>query len=131
MSKTEVQELKIAAEAEERRINGILVEAGASDKRVRALQPIVANTAWMLVKLEDAREQIKASNVAIAYDNGGGQKGIRENPAYKGYEALWKSYMLGMSKILDALPAEAVADAEPEEDVKPQTVLSLIRQRHA
>ena len=122
-------EIKARAEKEQNRINDLLSDAGISDRRMKILKPIILNTAWMKAKLDDAMEAIKNSNIVIAYDNGGGQKGIRENPLFKGYEALWKSYMLGMNKILDSLPPEA-AQVGIVEDNKPQNVLSIIRAKH-
>jgi len=122
-------EIKARAESEQNRIINLLTDAGISDKRMKLLEPVIANTAWMKAKLNDAREAIKNSNIVIAYDNGGGQKGIRENPLFKGYEALWKSYILGMNKILDSLPPEAV-QTEITKESKPQNVLSIIRAKH-
>ena len=122
-------EIKARAEEEQNRITDLLSEVGISDKRMKLLEPIILNTAWMKAKLNDAREAIKNSNIVISYDNGGGQKGIRENPLFKGYEALWKSYMIGMNKILDSLPPEAV-QTEITEESKPQNVLSIIRAKH-
>ena len=122
-------EIRARAEEEQGRILNILSEVGISEKRMRILEPVILNTAWMKAKLDDAREAIKNSNIVISYDNGGGQKGIRENPLFKGYEALWKSYMLGMSKILDSLPPEVIR-METEDDNKPATVLELVRRKH-
>lgn len=122
-------EIRIRAEEEQKRIIDLLSEVGISDKRMKLLEPIILNTAWMKAKLDDAREAIKNSNIVISYDNGGGQKGIRENPLFKGYESLWKSYMTGMSKILDCLPNEVVETAE-EYIEKPKTVLDLVRSKH-
>ena len=122
-------EIKARAEEEQQRILGIMSEVGISEKRRKMLEPVILNTAWMKAKLDDAREAIKNSNIVISYDNGGGQKGIRENPLFKGYEALFKSYMTGMSKILDALPPEVIR-MEAEEDTKPATVLELVRRKH-
>ena len=122
-------EIKARAEKEQNRINDLLSDAGISDRRMKILKPIILNTAWMKAKLDDAMEAIKNSNIVITYDNSGGQKGIRENPLFKGYEALWKSYMLGMNKILDSLPPEAVR-TEITEESKPQNVLSIIRAKH-
>ena len=122
-------EIKARAEEEQNRITDLLSEVGISDKRMKLLEPIILNTAWMKAKLDDAREAIKNSNIVISYDNGGGQKGIRENPLFKGYEALWKSYMHGMNRILDSLPTEIV-QAETEIIERPQTTLELIRKKH-
>lgn len=126
MNDTEIRE---RAEAERDRISGILLSAGVSEKRMNLLEPVITNTAWMKAKLDDARAAIKNAQIAISYDNGGGQKGIRENPLFKGYENLWRSYMAGMSKIIDCLPDE-IATAESEVADKPKTVLELVRNRH-
>jgi hypothetical protein len=83
----------------------------------------------MRAKLDDSRQLIKNSNIVVPYDNGGGQKGIRENPAFKGYEALWKAYMQGMNRILDTLPPEEIQEAAAP-DIRPQTVLDTIRNKH-
>ena len=121
-------EIKARAEEEQKRIADLLNEVGISDKRQKLLEPIILNTAWMKAKLDDAREAIKNSNIVIAYDNGGGQKGIRENPLFKGYESLWRSYMAGMGKILDSLPQEQIESAVEIE--KPATMLELVRNKH-
>ncbi len=106
------------------------------DSRRKLLESIVENVAWMRVKLDAARDEIADTSIVTTYDNGGNQKGIHENPAFRGYESLWKAYMQGMDKILNALPAEerrgrtntSEPDAEP---AKPQTVLELVRAKHA
>lgn len=123
-------ELKERAEEEQNRINNLLVDVGISERRRKMMEPIIVNTAWMKAKLDDTREAIKHSNVVISYDNGGGQKGIRENPLFRGYESLWKSYMQGISKILDCLPQEA-CEIKAVELEKPKTMLELVRNRHA
>lgn len=123
-------EIKARAEEEQNRITDLLSEVGISDKRMKLLEPIILNTAWMKAKLDDAREAIKNSNIVISYDNGGGQKGIRENPLFKGYESLWKSYLAGLDRIMSALPEEKSREiVEEAEKTEPSTVLSLVRQR--
>lgn len=121
-------EVREHSEDEINRIKNILVDAGISDKRIKMLEPVIENTAWMKVKLDDTRETIKGSQTVIPYDNGGGQKGIRENPLFKGYESLWKSYMGGMDRILNALPKETVESIVQEVE-KPKTMLELVRDR--
>lgn len=115
--------------AEIERLTTLLEEYGISDKRIKALSTIIENTAWMKNKLDNTREAIKSSSVVIPYDNGGGQKGLRENPLFKGYESLWRSYMAGMSKILESLPPEVIEQAEAEVE-KPATMLELVRKKH-
>ncbi len=122
-------ELRQRADEEKNRIVGILTEAGISERRMQMLGPVIENVSWMKAKLDDSRALIKNSNIVVPYDNGGGQKGIRENPAFRGYESLWKSYMQGMNRILDTLPEEEAKTLDYE-DMKPQSVLSLVRDRH-
>ena len=122
-------ELKARANEEKKRIIAILKDAGISKRRMDMLKPVIENVSWMRAKLDDSRDLIKNSNIVMPYDNGGGQRGIRENPAFKGYESLWKAYMQGMNRILDTLPPEQIDVAV--EDVKPQTVLDTIRAKHS
>lgn len=114
---------------ERQRLTALLFDCGISDRKMKALDAIIDNVAWMKIKLDDTREAIKTAGVVIAYDNGGGQKGLRENPLFKGYASLWKSYMSGMNAIFGTLPAEAMNQAT--EDVEqPKTVLEIIRAKH-
>lgn len=118
------------AEKEKRRINKLLKSAGVSGNRIKMLAPVIENTAWMKAKLEDAREQIRGSSIAIPYNNGGGQKGLRENPLFKGYENLWRCYIAGMGKIMDSLPEEYQEQEEKkEEKAAPATVLDFVRNK--
>ncbi len=96
--------MDIRVDQEKKRILEVLKAAGVPCPKIDALEAVIDNAAFMRVKLEDCQAAIKSSNVVIPYDNGGGQKGLRENPLFKGYEALFKSYILAMDKIMDALP---------------------------
>ncbi len=109
-----------------KRIEYLLRSSGVDEARIELLHPIIENAAYMREKLDGAMDAIKGSQVAISYDNGGGQKGIRENPVYKGYEALWKSYIAGMKLILDEMPE---CEAKKEEEQKPQNMIEILRAR--
>lgn len=122
-------EIKERAQDEYNRICDILIDVGVSNKRRELLEPIIVNTAWMKAKLDDSREAIKNSQIVISYDNGGGQKGIRENPLFKGYESLWKSYITGMGKILESVPDDTELLSEVEEEA-PKTILQIVRSKH-
>lgn len=109
---------------ERNRIKRLMKEAGAEEWKIKLYQQVIENTAWMAVKLEDTIAVIKNSEIAISYNNGGGQSGIRQNPLFQGYESLWKAYMTGMSQIMSA--ADVKKD-EKSTDLRPKTVLSIIR----
>lgn len=118
------------SKSEAEKIRGVLRDAEVSDKRIKALEATIENVAWMKEKLEEARDEIGDESMVIPYDNGGNQKGIRENPLYKGYENLWKSYLTGLDRIMSALPPEKSHEiVEEAEKTEPSTVLSLVRQR--
>lgn len=53
-------------------------------------------------------EKIETEPLIVAYDNGGGQSGTRENPFYPAYEKLLASY----TKTLGALKALGGEEAE-------------------
>lgn len=118
-----------AIREEVERLHELLDEYDISDRRKKLLEPVIENTAFMKVKLEEARKMVKETSVVIQYDNGGGQKGLRENPIFKGYEALWKSYMAGMNEITKALPQEVVK-VEAEKIIEAKTMLDMVRDRH-
>lgn len=122
-------DIETSARAEEQRLTSLLFDCGIPEKQIKLLASVIENTAWMKAKLDDTREQIRNTSVAIPYDNGGGQTGIRENPLFKGYSALWKSYMSGMKQILDVIPADSGAIKDAEEG-KAKSALELIRDKH-
>ena len=113
---------------EAKRIAALLHDNGIPDEQIALLDPIITNVAWQRIKLDEARKAIANSTIAIPYDNGGGQAGIRENPAFKGYESLFKSYMGGMKAILERLPDAKAEIAAPVE--KPKSVLEMVRLKH-
>lgn len=114
------------------RIRRQLKRAGVTDERIKLLEPVIENVAYMRVRLVSARQELIGEPLVSEYDNGGGQTGTRENPAYKGYEALWRSYMLGVAKILEALPAEIAKEEKKEAEADaPKNVLALVQAKHA
>lgn len=68
------------------------------------VRPLVAelaeNVLFMRRKLAQTRKGIRQQDVVIPYDNGGGQEGIRENPAFKGYHALLASYRKSLEELV-------------------------------
>lgn len=125
MQKTEFEK---AVTKEQNKLKKALREAKISAYKMKALEPVIINSAWMKAKLDEARSQAKECEIVVEYDNGGGQKGLRENPIFKAYESLWKSYMLGMCRILDAIPDDAKDEVEAAiEEARPQTVLEIVR----
>ncbi len=116
-----------AVKAEIQRLKGILEKAGVSDQKQAALEAVVFNLALQKCKLEETAQQIYAEGVVCEYDNGGGQSGTHENPLFRGYNALWKSYLAGFSTFTAALPKEV-----KEETMETgATVLELVKLKKA
>ena len=124
-----MSDLEEKAMTEAERLKSLLFSYSIPERKVGFLEDVINNVSWMKVKLDVTREKIKTSDVCIPYDNGGGQTGMRENPLFKGYESLFKSYMSGMRQILDVLPKQA-AEVEKQEIEKPQTMLDFVRNKH-
>lgn len=126
-----MEELTIAqrAKKEQTKLKSVLNSYKVNKQKMKVMMPIIENVAWMKVKLEDARELIRDADIVVEYDNGGGQRGIRENPLFKGYESLWKSYISGMNQIMDVLPEEKAKEAEEILD-RPKSVLEMVREKH-
>ncbi len=118
---------KATLEAE--RLKALLFDCGVSNEIVDLLETTIENTAYMKIKLDETRLAIKSSKVCIPYDNGGGQTGLRENPLFKGYESLFKSYMSGLRQILEVLPKGA-QNVKKQELETPKTMLELVRNKH-
>ena len=79
-----------------------------------------AEVTWQAARLAEARALIKNAPIVIAYDNGGGQKGVRKNPAYEAYSQLFASFVKGM-QALD----QVLENAEPTESAAKMTLADL------
>lgn len=82
----------------------------AEPVRSRATE-LAENVLWMEAKLTEARRAIGKTTVAIPYDNGGGQRGVRRNPAFDGYNALMAQYVKALNQLC-AMLGEA-ASSQP------------------
>lgn len=67
------------------------------------VRELATNVLFMRKKLAETRMGIARQQVVIPYDNGGGQTGIRRNPAFDGYLALLKSYQSAIKELRDML----------------------------
>lgn len=117
---------EIAIDKEKKRIYSILENANVSDNRIASLETIIEECAFMRHKLNVAKKDIRESSIVIPYDNGGNQRGIRENPLFKGYESLLKSYLLALDRIISVLPKEEQNELKKDND----NVLELVRSMH-
>ena len=92
-----------------------IADGAPENVRDRARE-LAENVLWMEQKLEDARRVIGKSSVAIPYDNGGGQRGIRKNPAFDGYNSLMSSYTKALKQLCEMLGTEVEDDFDADLD---------------
>ena len=112
---------------EQTALNRILRKAGIPEGRRKALLPVIANVAFMKYRLDAAREELISEPLTETYTNGENQGGVKVSSKFKAYEDLWKSYMQGMTVILNALPQKAKEETPTAS--RPQTVLELVQSR--
>ena len=62
---------------------------------------LAESVVFMAEKLEETRKLLRKEPLVIEYDNGGGQKGIRENPHYIAYEHLLTSYNKALRQLTE------------------------------
>ena len=99
---------------EEKRLQDLLKRAEVPAQKAEALKPVINNMAFQKAKLEETMELMKDEAVVNEYDNGGDQKGIHENPLYKGYISLYKVYLQSLDKFVGAFPADMQGEAMKE-----------------
>lgn len=57
-------------------------------------------------RIEEARIELEGEPLTVEYDHGGGQSGVRENPAYTAFEKLVKSYQSVLSQLVTLTGSE-------------------------
>lgn len=120
-------EIEKRSAAERRKLTRFLSKNGMDEEKIKSIDPVILNVSWMKAKLDDARAHIGEDGITVAYDNGGGQTGVRENPAFRAYEALWKTYLSGLDVLLKLLPEQA--EQEQVAELKPASALALVTSR--
>lgn len=98
-------------ELELQRLQELMKRANVPQIQRDALLPVIENVSWMRTKLDTTRAELQDAAVAIPYDHGGGQSGLRESPAFKGYLSLWRGYLAGLEKLTAVLPKDLREEA--------------------
>lgn len=82
--------------------------AGVHNLHDEALE-LAESVLFMADKLKESREAMKNEPLVIDYDNGGGQKGIRENPHYVAFEHLMTTYTKSLRQLEEIIEKGAPA----------------------
>lgn len=74
------------------------------DSRIRPQATVLAEQViFMAKKLKESKAGLRDQTIVIPYDNGGGQTGIRENPAFTAYEKLLATYTKSLTALRDVI----------------------------
>ena len=74
------------------------------DSRIRPQVTVLAEQViFMAKKLKESKAGLRDQAIVIPYDNGGGQTGIRENPAFTAYEKLLATYTKSLTALRDVI----------------------------
>ena len=89
-----------------------LRELTKDDEKRKAIMPLLANIAFLKVKLDDARAELLYEDIFTEYNNGGGQTGLREHPGFSAYNKLFTTFSRSVKQLTDMMPSgTAAADA--------------------
>ena len=75
-----------------------IIVSGVTTMHDEALE-LAESVLFMAAKLEESRKQMEHEPLVVPYDNGGGQKGIRENPHYTAFEKLMATYIRSLDQL--------------------------------
>lgn len=78
--------------------------AGVHTLHDEALE-LAESVLFMAEKLKESRKLMEKEPLVIDYDNGGGQKGIRENPHYVAFEHLMTTYTKSLKQLTEIIEA--------------------------
>ena len=81
------------------------VSSVPEDYRAHA-QELAEQLDFMRERLEDTRKNLDGAPLVIAYNNGGGQKGVRKNPAFDAYNTLMKTYNATIASLRELVGGE-------------------------
>lgn len=74
------------------------------------VSPLLQNSAFMRVTLEDLQEHINQEGVTEEYQNGANQRGIKQSATLQSYNTLIKNYASVTKTLFQLLPKEARRD---------------------
>ena len=67
---------------------------------------MIENVAFMRVSLTEIRTSIEENGYVESYDNGGGQKGLKDSTYLRSYNNLMKTYNTTMKLLLSIVPRD-------------------------
>lgn len=78
---------------------------------------LAENVVFQCKKLAETRKSMQKSNsqLVVAYNNGGGQSGIRKNPIYEAYNQLMANYRKSLAQLTELLQEYGMEDVQADD----------------
>ncbi len=78
---------------------------------------LAENVVFQCAKLAETRRAMEKnrSQLIVAYNNGGGQQGIRKNPIYEAYNQLMANYRKSLQQLTELLQTYGMEDAKSDD----------------
>ena len=78
---------------------------------------LAENVVFQCRKLAETRKAMQKNNsqLVVAYNNGGGQSGIRKNPIYEAYNQLMANYRKSLQQLTDLLQEYGMEDVQADD----------------
>ena len=78
---------------------------------------LAENVVFQCRKLAETRRAMQKNNsqLVVAYNNGGGQSGIRKNPIYEAYNQLMANYRKSLQQLTDLLQEYGMEDVQADD----------------
>ena len=75
------------------------------ENRKAVIKPLIQNSAFMKITLDDLQDQIASSGVVEHYQNGANQSGMKQSAALQSYNSLVKNYAAVTKTLFSLLPS--------------------------
>jgi hypothetical protein len=78
---------------------------------------LAENVVFQCRKLAETRKAMQKNNsqLVVAYNNGGGQSGIRKNPIYEAYNQLMANYRKSLAQLTELLQEYGMEDVQADD----------------
>lgn len=79
---------------------------------------LAENVIFQRDKLTQTRKAMQAqgAQLVVAYNNGGGQKGVRKHPIYEAYNQLMANYRKSLAQLTDLLQRYGMEETQDEDN---------------
>lgn len=87
-------------------------------KKLKIVEKLIDNAAFMAVLLEDIRQKINENGYMVEYKNGDNQYGLKKSPEIEIFNQTISNYSKTIKQLTDLLPVEVKLEQKDNEEKK-------------